>query len=861
MPELLSRLQTALVSRYRIEGEVGEGGMATVYLAHDLRHDRKVALKVLRPELAAVIGAERFLAEIKLTANLQHPHILPLFDSGEADGFLYYVMPFIEGESLRDRLRREKQLSIDEAVRLTREVASALDYAHRHGVIHRDVKPENILLHDGQALVADFGIALAASKAGSRMTETGMSLGTPHYMSPEQAMGEREITARSDVYALGCVLYEMLTGEPPFTGPTAQAVVAKVITERPADLIPRRETVPAHVEAAVLTALAKLPADRFATVAEFSAALLPGARTLPVRTAAGRHVTSNRSLWAAALAGAAVTAAVAGLLSWRGGHATPGATADGARAQHTFTGRSWNPALSPDGTFLAYVDRTCSHGQELCRNALMIQEIGTNRPVPVLQDVTNIDYVHWTRDGTSLVLSGDLGTAGKGLFILPRLGGTPRRVADEGNFDTNLASDSVVVLVPKSKPTTLRVVSLATGSVGDSIVLPSIDRALGIAWSPTGDRLAIAGSRRVWLVDRRTSEILDSTRISSRFTLRWTAAGDALLGFMPLRGREDHLFRIPAGRRLGQPSIALARITTLYQGRFDVARRTGRLAIATGDPIQDLWSFDIRGGRASGRQVTHGTTWYGGSVLSPDGAYAYYTRGDAVGDNLYRLRLSDGLEEALTAEHQAGFDLTTMTPDAKSVLYGDIPDSSTQAEMSLVELASRRITRRSVAGGGMAWVLPGGRILVFGGSWSVADSFAAASAARPVPDTLQIVNVAVGPDSARVAALLQHGDSAVLSLVDLGTFRTTPLAEMEVSSFGNAVSWIGPDIYVARWRERDSLPSLWKVPSAGGKFEPVAALPAPCVPAYTIVSDGGRRALCTVADFRSDIWTVDGIGK
>ena len=260
--------------------------MATVYLAHDLRHDRRVALKVLRPELAAVIGAERFLAEIKLTANLQHPHILPLFDSGEADGCLFYVMPFVEGESLRDRLNREKQLPVAEAVRIATEVASALDYAHRHGVIHRDIKPENILLHDGQALVADFGIALAASKAGgSRMTETGMSLGTPHYMSPEQAMGEREITARSDVYALGAMLYEMLTGDPPFTGSTAQAIVARVLTEAPRPILPQRHTIPPHVEAAVLTALEKLPADRFATAAEFAEAL--GGRELRADRAIG----------------------------------------------------------------------------------------------------------------------------------------------------------------------------------------------------------------------------------------------------------------------------------------------------------------------------------------------------------------------------------------------------------------------------------------------------------------------------------------------------------------------------------------------------------------------------------------------
>jgi serine/threonine protein kinase len=269
----LPRLTEALADRYRIESELGQGGMATVYLAQDVKHNRRVAIKVLRPELAAVIGAERFLSEITTTANLQHPHILPLFDSGEADGFLFYVMPYVEGETVRDRISREKQLPVDDAVRITTEVAAALDYAHRHGVIHRDIKPENILLHDGSALVADFGIALAVSSAGTRMTETGMSLGTPHYMSPEQAMGEREITARSDVYALGCVLYEMLTGDPPFTGSTAQAIVARVVTENPRPMVPQRSTIPLHIEAAVLTSLQKLPADRFKTAAEFAEAL------------------------------------------------------------------------------------------------------------------------------------------------------------------------------------------------------------------------------------------------------------------------------------------------------------------------------------------------------------------------------------------------------------------------------------------------------------------------------------------------------------------------------------------------------------------------------------------------------------
>ncbi|MDH5284110.1 MAG: serine/threonine-protein kinase, partial [Gemmatimonadota bacterium] len=319
MADTLSRLRELLAGRYRIEeggaSLLGQGGMATVYLAHDVKHDRKVALKVLRPELAAVLGAERFLQEIKTTANLQHPHILPLHDSGEVDGTVFYVMPYVEGESLRDRLAREKQLPVEEAVRIAREVASALDYAHRHQVIHRDIKPENILLHDGQALVADFGIALAASSVGgSRMTETGMSLGTPHYMSPEQAMGEREITVRSDVYALGCVLYEMLTGEPPFTGPTAQAIVAKVMTAEPAGLTLQRKTVPPYVEAAVLTALEKLPADRFASAAEFSAAL--GNPGFVAKGAAVSAQAVSRRRHSAAVAAAFVVLAGVALWGW-----------------------------------------------------------------------------------------------------------------------------------------------------------------------------------------------------------------------------------------------------------------------------------------------------------------------------------------------------------------------------------------------------------------------------------------------------------------------------------------------------------------------------------------------------------------
>jgi serine/threonine-protein kinase len=293
--------------------------MATVYLANDLKHGRKVALKILRPELAAVIGAERFLQEITVTAGLQHPHILQLYDSGSVDGVLYYVMPYVEGESLRDKLDREKQLSVEEAIDIARGVASALTYAHKHGVIHRDIKPANILLVDDQPVVADFGIALAVTAAGgTRLTETGLSLGTPHYMSPEQAMGDREVDARSDVYALGCVVYEMLAGEPPYTGPTAQAILAKLLTEKPRRLSLYRDTVPPHVEATVHRALAKLPADRFPTPVAFADNLarstvgvsIDGGATAPTRAQPrqGRPAVSGWLGWLAAATLALVAA-------------------------------------------------------------------------------------------------------------------------------------------------------------------------------------------------------------------------------------------------------------------------------------------------------------------------------------------------------------------------------------------------------------------------------------------------------------------------------------------------------------------------------------------------------------------------
>ena len=274
MTDKFERLKAALADRYAIERELGSGGMATVYLAEDLKHHRNVAVKVLRPELAAALGAERFVREIKIAAQLHHPHILPLHDSGEAHGFLYYVMPYVEGESLRERLSREKQLPLDDALQIAREVADALGSAHSHDVVHRDIKPENILLEEGHAVVADFGIARAITAAGGeRITETGIAVGTPAYMSPEQGAGSQDVDGRSDTYSLGCVLYEMLAGHPPFTGSTAQEVLARHSMDAVPPLHAARPAITDAVDRAITKALAKTPADRFATAAQFSEAL------------------------------------------------------------------------------------------------------------------------------------------------------------------------------------------------------------------------------------------------------------------------------------------------------------------------------------------------------------------------------------------------------------------------------------------------------------------------------------------------------------------------------------------------------------------------------------------------------------
>src|SRR5688500_16830690 len=383
-------LAQAIADKYRIERELGSGGMATVYLAEDVRHQRKVALKVLHPELASVLGNERFLAEIRTTATLQHPNILPLFDSGTVDGVVYYVMPHVAGETLRDRLDREGQLAVDTAVKIATAVADALEYAHRQGVVHRDIKPGNILLKDGHALVADFGIALAATNAGgSRLTQTGLSLGTPHYMSPEQAGADRRADGRSDIYSLGAVCYEMLVGEPPFSAPTTHGLLAKLFTEEPRPVSSLRKAVPPAVEAAVHRALEKLPADRWGSAAEFAAALAqPDSRA--IARPGTRRTGGDSTAAIAAIALATFAAGVfAGRAGWPSGARPGGPVAD---VRHWAVPRPASARFSPESA-------TRRLGVSISPDAAHIADVG-------MRGSTTALYLVHPATGTSTALDG-----------------------------------------------------------------------------------------------------------------------------------------------------------------------------------------------------------------------------------------------------------------------------------------------------------------------------------------------------------------------------------------------------------------------------------------------------------------------
>ena len=625
MSDTSPQLDAVLTDRYRIERQIGSGGMATVYLADDLKLDRQVALKVLRPELGAVLGTERFLAEVKITARLDHPHILTLIDSGSAGGLLYYVLPYVRGESLRDLLNREQQLSVEQSLAIAKQVGSALDYAHRKGVVHRDIKPENILLQEGEAMLADFGIALAVQESGgSRLTETGLSLGTPHYMSPEQATGDRTVDARSDLYSLASVLYEMLVGEPPITGKTVQAVIAKLLTETAMHVRTVRPTVPASVDAAVAKALSKVPADRFATVADFMRALDVTSGT-GAHAAAGMAVTaparSRRTMIAVAMGGIAILGAGATLLA-SGRFAredTSAALRD--RTQLTFTGTTSAPTVSADGKQLAHFTKECTGAD--CRFAIDVQDVGSTTTRRVLEGATAAYGLEWSPDRRNLLMNGTVGGR-YGSFVVSALGGPPRLLTT--GAATFYAGGDSLLLGPSGPSDSTFVVRVAglDGTVRDSVRVPGPGAQLASLVSIPGTSrfvaMVIQPPRGLWQVLDRSGKVTD--KLLNSCTCGAAASRDALWMTRAGPTAAEAVVRValdPANGRFATHQ------DTIYSGRFSNLSVTADGAQMTVD--DGSYSFSVIA--ASVSDLLKGTLPTGaplmrasnrvGALVSPDG--------------------------------------------------------------------------------------------------------------------------------------------------------------------------------------------------------------------------------------------------
>ena len=727
-PSPPTQLAKALGAVYALERELGRGGMATVYAARDLRHQRAVAVKVLHPELSAVLGVERFLKEIELTASLQHPHILPLFDSGSADGLLYYVMPLVAGESLRGRLARERQLPVGDAVRIATEVASALDYAHRRGIIHRDIKPENILLgEDGSALVTDFGIALAVSQAGGeRLTQTGLAVGTPQYMAPEQATGERSIDARADVYALGTVLYEMLAGEPPFSGSSAQAIVARLLTDTPRPLPAHRPAVPPHVAAAVQVALEKLPADRFPTARAFADALArPGAVPTGATTSSGSARDAEQAAWPRAVARWlpwTVAALAVGSAAWLATRSRAVSSSDVAPVRFTLATPAFGDlyagdagvsvAISRDGRSVVYTALSPGGRQ------LYLRRLDDLRPTP-LPYTDGALPPFFSPDGRWLAF----GQGGR-LMKLPLAGGDPTPVANV----TGIASWSRDLIVLSGEiGGGLRTVS-STGAVKP---LTRPDTAGGGRWHRMP--LVLPDGETVLFADYPVTGNVTTARIGVVSLSTGATTMLDLPGIAPLGLLDGKLIYVRHDRRIMAVPLDLA------------ARRITGEAV----PLVD--------------QVLVGANGLVAAALAPTGTLVYLR--DVQASTIVLAGI-DGSRDSLALGRRM-YAFPRFSPDGRQLAVA--ATEGTAQDIWVVDLASRTSSRVTSSGTAERpeWTSDGRRIAYVSGPvggradfwWQPADGSGAPERVGTLPNSIR--EVSFSPDG-RLAVLradtprLQH---------------------------------------------------------------------------------------------------------
>ncbi len=720
MPET-PHLTTALSDRYVIEREIGSGGMAVVYLAHDRKLEREVALKVLRPELGAVLGAERFLTEIKISARLDHPHILTLIDSGDADGMLYYVLPYVRGETLRDKLNREQQLGIDEAIAITKQVASALDYAHRQGLVHRDIKPENILIQEGEAMLTDFGIALAVKEAGgNRLTQTGLSLGTPQYMSPEQATGDRGIDARSDVYSLAAVLYEMLAGEPPVTGASAQAMIAKLMTEKPTHVRILRDTVPEGVDEALTKALAKTPADRFNTAEEFARALDAGMMRVTGTGAAA--VAAPRRRWGLLIgvpvALAAVAVAVAAF-SMRGGAKNVSTQASlGSKTQLTVSGGIYYPAISPDGKQLAFASRHC-RGAE-CTYSIVEQDVGGTVTRSILDGATAVYYLGWSPDRRNLLFNGTL-NGRYGTYLLSALGGTPRFLTS-GSAAFYSGGDSLLIGSSNTQDSVYWVgVAALDGVVHDSVAVHGKGQALAGLSAIPGTRwiltLIIQAPHGLWQVIGRDGKVAD--HVVNQCTCGGIGTVDAVWLDRAGDAAGESLVRIAIDPATGHLSAKQDTMVTGIFTNVSVTADGDKMVMDQGTLDYGVWTIGVpellKGRLADDHRIAHASN----SVLawvSPDGNRLMVRRiVPTTGDHTearFSIRPYDGTTETPLPgtgkiEGADWVDSTSVSvgstmPDGH--IHLAVVDVRTGAERDAFDLPDSSITSAAPVPNGWAWI-------------------------------------------------------------------------------------------------------------------------------------------------------------
>ena len=725
----IDRLTRAVGGRYAIVRELGRGGMATVYLAQDHKHARDVAIKVLRPELYSLTLAERFLAEITVTAGLQHPHILPLFDSGADDRLLYYVMPFVRGETLRDRLRTTPQLPVAEAVRIACEVAGALDYAHRLGVIHRDIKPENILLQDDAALVADFGIAFTLAKSSQeRLTATGLAIGTPAYMSPEQAAGEREVDARSDVYAVGAMLYEMLAGTTPHTADSAGQLLVKVLTTDPVSILARRSDVSPDLSRVIAKALAREPAERWSTAGELVRALrgdVSGASPTSAMRPRRRGRMIGGGLAVAALAAAALVAAK----FWQPSAQAPVLT---AKRQVTFEGNVENSSISPDGRFVAYA----AHGEDSL--SIRVQDLSGGNPI-TLATFANADLagIHWSPDGTRLLVLGATGNDPIA-FIVPRLGGTVRQLPYEsfgldgfpvGNW---LPSGEDVGFWGENAQRAI-IYSLQSGDT-TSQSLPAQKYTMLGSWSRHSRTLLIKhgtdSSTALWTVspEGAAKEILGDDPSAPFTTAVWAPNDQAIFA---LRGLQE-LVWMPMGRD-GMARVSGAKVVASGLESWSANLMAFYTALSvTSDGTKGLYTRSVDHANlvvmtADGRTtaLTTGTTMKVGGVMSPDGSrIAYALQADPGSANLWIL------DRATQRSTQLTFD-GTLSPPSRGNCLSWSPDGARLA-FNVDRQGVMRIGITGVNDNGAIKVVPNSRADCSTGiSWAPAPRIVYTDGSKP----------------------------------------------------------------------------------------------------------------------------------